>query len=93
MESTSFHKCKLKGTDFISCILKGADFAECDLTNANFDNCDFEGAIFDRTILKGADLRTAYNYIINPEVNPIKKARFSAQGLSGLLVQYGIIIE
>lgn len=93
MESTGFHKCKLKGTNFVSCILKGTDFAETDLTNANFDNCDLDGAIFDRTNLKGADLRTAYNFIINPEVNPIKKARFSAHGLSGLLVQYSIIIE
>jgi uncharacterized protein YjbI with pentapeptide repeats len=93
MESTSFHKCKLKGTDFVSCILKGTDFAECDLTNANFDNCDLDSATFDRTNLKGADLRTAYNFVINPETNSLKKAKFSIYGLPGLIAQYGIIIE
>ena len=93
MESTSFHKCKLKGTDFVSCILKGTDFAACDLTNANFDNCDLDSAIFDQTNLKGADFRTAYNFVINPEQNSLKQAKFSIYGLPGLLAQCGIIIE
>jgi hypothetical protein len=43
--------------------------------------------------LKKADLRTAYNYHIDPESNKLKKAKFSLQGLPGLLDKYGIDIE
>jgi len=87
---SSFYKLKLKGILFKDCILHEADFAECDLTGAFFDNCDLKGAIFDRTILEKADLSSAYNYIIDPEKNKIKKAKFSANGLAGLLGKYDI---
>ncbi|OQA01530.1 MAG: hypothetical protein BWY70_00347 [Bacteroidetes bacterium ADurb.Bin408] len=46
-----------------------------------------------RTNLEKADLRTAFNYIIDPELNHIKKARFSLRGISGLLAKYNIDIE
>jgi hypothetical protein len=38
-------------------------------------------------------LRTSYNYSINPEVNRIKKAKFSTTGIAGLLHKYDIEIE
>ena len=51
------------------------------------------GAVFDGTNLEGADLSSAVNYIIHPDRNRLKKARFSESGLAGLLAHAGIIIE
>jgi uncharacterized protein YjbI with pentapeptide repeats len=73
--------------------LQDVDFAEADLTAAVFDNCNLIQAIFDRTILEKADLLTSYNYFIDPETNNIKKAKFSIDGVIGLLAKYDITIE
>ena len=73
--------------------MQEVDFTECDLTNAVFDNCDLMKSNFDNTILEKADLRTSYNYSIDPEINLIKKAKFSIPGVTGLLDKYDIIIE
>jgi len=66
---------------------------ETDLTGAVFDNCDLTQAIFDHTILEKADFRTSYNYSFDPEINRIKKAKFSVPEVSGLLDKYDIDIE
>jgi uncharacterized protein YjbI with pentapeptide repeats len=58
-----------------------------------FDNCNLTGAAFDNTTLEKADFRTAHNYSVDPERNRVKKARFSIQGLAGLLNRYDIEIE
>ncbi|KOS05902.1 hypothetical protein AM493_07535 [Flavobacterium akiainvivens] len=93
MQLVSFYKLKLKNTKFINCKLPDADFSEADLTNAVFKECELTKAVFDNTILEKADLRTAYNYAIDPERNRIKKAKFSKEGLAGLLLKYNIDIE
>ncbi|HRF77896.1 MAG TPA: pentapeptide repeat-containing protein, partial [Chitinophagales bacterium] len=87
-----FYQLKLKSTPFHDCSLQEVDFSQCDLTSVIFDNCDLSMAIFDNTILEKADLRNAYNYQINPEHNHIRKAKFSSNGLAGLLMQYDIDI-
>jgi uncharacterized protein YjbI with pentapeptide repeats len=92
LQHTSFYKKKMKGVVFKNTRLAEVDFSECDLTQARFDGCDFDGATFDRTNLEKADLQSAFNYIINPEINKIKKAKFSLAGVSGLLIQYDIEI-
>ena len=69
------------------------DFTECDLTATVFDNCDLLNAKFENTLLQKTDLRSAFNYTINPESNKIKKARFSLSGVAGLLDKYDIEIE
>ena len=69
------------------------DFTEANLTGAIFNNCDLVGAIFENSLLEKADFRTSYNYSIHPETNNIKKAKFSLQGLPGLLSNYNIEIE
>lgn len=83
----------MKGTTFDECSFEEADFSETDLTNSVFNKCNMNRAIFSRTILKGADLRTAYNFNIDPENNSITKAKFSSDALSGLLIKYNLIIE
>ena len=47
---------------------------------------------FSQTILKNADLSTSYNFIIDPDSNNIKNAKFSVHGLAGLLAKYDIKI-
>lgn len=89
----SFYRMKIKGTNFKDCAMRETDFTGSDLTGAKFDNCDLLKAAFDGSILEKADLRTAYNYSFDPELNRIKKARFSREGLAGLLVKYDIEIE
>jgi fluoroquinolone resistance protein len=89
----SFYRMKIKKTHFKNCNLQEVDFTETDLSATVFENCDLDLAIFENTILEKADLRTAFNYSINPENNYIKKAKFSSLGLAGLLGQYDLEIE
>lgn len=89
----SFYKRKIKKTVFRRCQLQSVDFVEADLSGAVFDDCDLAQALFERTLLEKADLRTAYNYSIDPEANRIKKAQFSTAGISGLLKKYDVEIE
>lgn len=74
-------------------MLQEVDFSEADLTAAIFENCDLQGATFDKTILERADFRTARNYSIDPEANSIRKAKFTLEGVTGLLNKYNIDIE
>ena len=73
--------------------LVGVDFTEADLYSVVFDNCDLQNAIFEHTKLEKADFSTSYNYSFDPEINNIKGAKFSLQGVVGLLEKYGIVIE
>lgn len=90
---SSFYKRNLKKARFNHCSLREVDFAEADLSMAVLNDCDLAGAMFDRTLLEKADLRTAVNYIINPELNRMTKAKVSVAGLPGLLQQYNLDIS
>ena len=83
----------MKKTNFINCSLKEVDFSEVDLTLSVFQYCDLSNSTFNQTNLNKADFRTSVNYVIDPDNNRIKKAKFSLQGLPGLLAQYDIIVE
>ena len=89
----SFYKLKLKGTKFKNCNLQEVDFTEAELIGVVFDNCDLGRAIFERTNLEKADFRTAWQFSIDPTVNRVKKARFSREGVTGLLDKFNILIE
>lgn len=88
-----FYKRKIKKTSFRNSQLREVDFTEADLSSSVFDNCDLLGATFEFTNLEKADLRTTYNFSIDPEGNRIKKARFSLSGLPGLLHKYDLKID
>ena len=90
---SSFYQLNLKQTRFKDCSLHEVDFTEADLTESTFENCDLSGAMFENTILQKADLRTSFNFSIDPEINQIKKAKFSKDGLSGLMGKYDIDID
>src|SRR5476651_2770866 len=87
LDNAIFYKKKNKKTLFKDCSMTETDLTEADLTEAKFINCNLNRAFFSRTILKGADLRSSYNYTIDPDDNMIKKAMFSLHGLPGLLAK------
>lgn len=89
----SFYKLKLKNTVFKDCKLEEVEFVETDLTNAAFKNCDLKDAKFENTLLENADLRTSFNFSIDPEVNRVYKAQFSIHNVAGLLHKYKIKVE
>ena len=89
----SFYNLKLKGTRFTKCQLQEVDMVQTDFSGALFSECDLRNAIFENTILEKADFRSATNYSFDPETNRIKGAKFSLQGLPGLMHKYKIEIE
>jgi fluoroquinolone resistance protein len=88
-----FYQLKLKGINFISCKLIETDFTECDLSGANFQDCDLLGAVFDQTNLENVDFCSPNNFIIEPDKNKLKNAKFSVEGLPGLLTKFGIQVS
>ena len=93
MDNAIFYRCKNKGAKFNGCSMVETDFTEADFTNVIFDNCNLNRAFFNRTQLKGADFSSSYNYTIDPDMNFIKKAKFSLHGLPALLSKYDIVIK
>lgn len=93
LDYASFANKKMPKTNFINCSMKETTFIGTQLNNTVFENCNLDNAIFNDSQLSGADFRTAYNYKIDPEYNPMKKAKFSAQGIVGLLDKYDIKID
>ncbi|MEO8085224.1 MAG: pentapeptide repeat-containing protein [Bacteroidota bacterium] len=93
LSHSSFYQKKLKGAVFKNSRLQEVDFTESDLTNAVFENCDFLNATFEKTILEKTDFRSSFNYSINPDLNKIKKAKFSLSGIEGLLHHIDIEID
>ena len=69
------------------------DFTGADLQEVVFENCDLNRSIFERTDLRKADLSTARNCQLSPEDNRLRGAKFSSDGLAGLLTDYGIVVE
>jgi fluoroquinolone resistance protein len=90
---SSFFKRSIQKTVFKGSSLLEVDFTEADLTGADLSLCELAGAKFEHSNLEKADLRFATNYIINPEINRLKKAKFSPDGLHGLLGQYDLDIS
>lgn len=90
---SSFVEMKMPKVKFCKCDLQEVDFTGADLTGAVFEKCDLTNAVFDDTKLEKADLRKSFNYSIDPDRNRIRKARFSLEGLPGLLGNFDIIID
>ena len=90
LKLVNFEKTKLTETLFENCDLSEALFSETNLEKAIFENCNLNQADFNFTNLKHADFSSAYGYVINPYENKIQKAKFSLNGLPGLLMNYDI---
>jgi uncharacterized protein YjbI with pentapeptide repeats len=83
----------LKKMQWTNSALHELDFSEADLSSAIFEGCDLQRSIFAGTNLEKSDLRTSYNYSIDPEQNRLKKAKFSLPGVIGLLDKHDIQID
>lgn len=92
LDYCSFMGKKMLKTPFLKSSLKEVTFSQANLAGATFSGSDLTGAIFNRTDLTSAIFVDARNYIIYPELNTIKNAVFSSQGLAGLLTAYQIKI-
>jgi len=93
LDYSSFAEKKIKKTEFSNCSLKEVDFSGTDLSRSVFHQCDLSGTVFNYTRLEQADFRSAHNFAIDPELNTIKRAKFSLSGIPGLLGKYNIEIE
>lgn len=93
LNHSSFYKLKIKKTVFKNCQMEAVDFTETDLMGSILENCLLHQAVFDRTNLEGCDFRASYQYIIDPQINKVKKAKFSLDGVGGLLKVFGVLIE
>ena len=93
LDYASFFKKKIKKTVFKNCSIKEVDFSECDLTESRFLDCDLTMSVFQQSVIEKVDFRTAYHYGIDLELNKAKGAKFSNEGISGLLHKYKIVIE
>src|ERR1700744_1011807 len=85
VDLASFMGRKMLNTRLVRSSLKEATFSQANLAGSTFDECDLLGTVFNRTDLSGADLSTAHNFDIDPELNNIRRAAFSAGGVIGLL--------
>ncbi|RYE21025.1 MAG: pentapeptide repeat-containing protein [Sphingobacteriales bacterium] len=90
LDYSSFMGKKMIKTKFGRSSLKEVNFIQANLSGSGFDECDLSGTIFSQTDLSSVNFVTAYNYTIDPELNSLKKAAFSADGLQGLLSKYQI---
>ena len=89
----SFAARQMPATRFVSCSLDEADFADADLTEAVFQDCSLAEAVFQNTQLTGADFTSATGFVIDPETNNIRKARFTLHGLLGVVAKYELVVE
>ena len=89
----SFAGRKMPATRFQRCALDEADFADADLSASVFQDCSLAGAVFQNTQLVGADFTTATDFVIDPESNALRNARFTLHGLLGIVAKYELVIE
>lgn len=93
MDFASFDSKKLNSSEFKNCKMHEVNFTKADLSKSTLYNCDLYEAIFAQTNLSGVDFTSSTNFDIDPEINSIKKAKFSSQDLFRLLTRHNIIIE
>lgn len=93
LDSCSFRGMRLEKIRFTHCDLRGADLSGTILKGAVLDHCGLRDTVFERTDLQQADLRNARDHVIDPERNNVKHARFSLEGLPGLLAKHALRIE
>ena len=92
MDYASFDKKRMNKSSFKNCKMHNVNFTQTDLSKSSFLNCDFYEALFANTNVSGVDFTTSKNFLIDPELNNIKKARFLSQDLPGLLYRHDIVI-
>ncbi|MFD2148495.1 pentapeptide repeat-containing protein [Mucilaginibacter antarcticus] len=92
LDYSSFMRKKMPKTVFKKSSLKEVTFTQANLAGSVFDDCNLLETVFRQTNLTSVNFSTALNYIIDPELNTMKKAIFSSHGLEGLLFKYDLKI-
>jgi uncharacterized protein YjbI with pentapeptide repeats len=92
LDYCSFLKSPLRSASFLRCSLQQADFTGADLREAAFALSILSGAVFEDCHLEKCDFREAVDFVIDPSRNRMRGARFSPEGLAGLLRRYGLDI-
>ena len=72
--------------------MKETNLENANLTASIFENCNLDQTIFNDTNLTTANFSTSHHFKIDPEYNILKNAKFSSDGLLGLLDKYDIKI-
>jgi fluoroquinolone resistance protein len=90
LDYSSFMQKKMPKTSFKKSSLKEVTFTQAILTASVFDECNLLETVFRQTDLTSVNFSTALNYLIDPELNTMNKAIFSAHGLEGLLYKYNL---
>jgi uncharacterized protein YjbI with pentapeptide repeats len=93
LDYSIFSGAKIPKTHFLKCSLKEVDFTDANIASSVFTQSDLTDATFFNTTLEKADFRNAFNFNIDPEHNKLKKAKFSALQLEGLLCKYQLDID
>lgn len=93
LDYSTFVEMELKRVRFLDCRMTAVDFSGAQMEGQQLDGCLLMDAIFDSTNLRGADFRLAKDYHIDPRKNVLSKAKFSRNGVLGLLSSFGIVIE
>ena len=92
LDFSIFQSLNLLKTRFIDCKISNADFTDANLADANLEKSNLSETVFENTNLMGADFSTATNFSIDPNKNNLRGAKFSPEGLPGLLTAHKIIV-
>lgn len=92
LDYSFFYQCPMKGSRFSNSRLIEVDFTETNLESVSFEGCNLSGSVFQFSHLEKANFVGAQGYIIDPSNNRMKGAKFSLEGLAGLLTTFGIDI-
>ncbi len=93
LDFSSFYQVDLTKSNFQECSLLEVDFVQANLSKIELHKCNLANAIFEQTNLSETDFRTAINFNIEPTINQVNKAKFTINGLVGLLRKYNLVIE
>ncbi len=92
LNHSTFSSLKMKQIQIARCIAHEVSFEESDLTQADCTDTDFSGSRFLHTNLTEADFTGASNYAIAPQLNVLKKTKFSLPEAMALLRGLDIIL-
>jgi uncharacterized protein YjbI with pentapeptide repeats len=93
LDMASFAEMKLNKVSITRSRLRGTDLYGAEMTGCTLEECDLKETLFEQTNLEKVDLRSCKNYVIDPENNRIKGAKFSYPQVLGLLDKYNIKVD
>ena len=93
LDLSVFQDMDLSHSKFFESSLKEVDFSGSKLVKVQFNECDLSACVFTRSDLSQADLKSAFNYTIDPNYTKLKNAKFSLPEAISLLRSLEIIID